>query len=99
MQWSYVIETAEIMADEDSELHERTLFIMSALYSMYLRISELAASKRWTPQMGHFFRDRDGFYWFKVVGKGNKERLISVSNAMLNALKRYRISLNLYPLP
>jgi integrase len=66
---------------------------------MYLRISELAASERWVPQMGHFFKDMDGNWWFKTVGKGNKERDISVSNAMLAALKRYRTSLGLTSLP
>jgi site-specific recombinase XerD len=99
LQWLYVIETAEIMAKENPDLHERTLFIMNALYAMYLRISELAASNRWEPQMGHFMKDQDGNWWFKTVGKGNKERDICVSDAMLNALKRYRLSLNLSALP
>jgi integrase len=99
LQWSYVIETAEMMAQENPAMHERTLFIMNALFAMYLRISELAANQGWEPQMGHFFNDQDGNWWFKTVGKGNKERDISVSNAMLNALKRYRISQGLIGLP
>lgn len=44
LQWLYVITTAKAMAKRDPEAHERALFILSALYSMYLRISELAAS-------------------------------------------------------
>lgn len=99
LQWAYVIETAEIMAGEDPTYHERTLFIMNALFAMYLRISELAASPHWEPQMGHFYKDMDNNWWFKTVGKGNKERDISVSNAMLDALKRYRLSFNLSALP
>lgn len=99
LQWGYVIETAEIMAKENSEQYARTLFIMNALYGMYLRISELVESKRWSPKMGNFHRDADGLWWFLTVGKGNKERRISVSNAMLNALKEYRKSLKLTPLP
>jgi site-specific recombinase XerD len=99
IQWAYVIETAEMMAKENPATHERTFFIMSALFAMYLRISELVATPRWQPQMGHFFKDMDGNWWFKTVGKGNKERDISVSNAMLNALKRYRLSLGLSSLP
>jgi len=98
LQWAYIIETAELMAKED-KLHERTLFIMNALFAMYLRISELAASDRWTPQMQHFYKDMDGNWWFKTVGKGNKERDVSVSDAMLAALKRYRTSLELSALP
>lgn len=99
LQWAYVIETAELMAQENPELHERTLFMMTALYAMYLRISELASTTRWQPQMGHFFKDLDGNWWFKTVGKGNKERDITVSDAMLLALKRYRTSLGLSALP
>lgn len=99
LQWTYIIETAELMASENAALHERTLFIMNALFAMYLRISELAASERWIPQMGHFYKDMDNNWWFKTVGKGNKERDISVSNAMLDALKRYRSSLNFSSLP
>ncbi len=99
LQWAYVIETAELMASQQPEIHERTLFIMNALYGMYLRISELASSARWQPQMGHFYKDSDDNWWFVTVGKGNKERLITVSDAMLQALKRYRSSLGLSPLP
>lgn len=99
LQWSYVIETAEKLAAQDPTAHERTLFIMNSLYGMYLRISELASNARWQPQMGHFFRDMDGHWWFKTVGKGNKERNITVSDAMLKALKRYRESLDLPALP
>ncbi|PIQ42490.1 MAG: integrase [Gammaproteobacteria bacterium CG11_big_fil_rev_8_21_14_0_20_46_22] len=99
LQWGYVIETARLMAEENPDKHERTLFILSALYLMYLRISELAASDRWTPTMGDFSRDHDGNWWFTVVGKGNKEREIAVSDAMLNVLRRWRVHLNLTPLP
>lgn len=99
LQWHYVITAAQKMAETDPEIHERTLFIMSALYSMYLRISETAASKRWTPMMNHFQRDGDGNWWFTTVGKGNKQRKIAVSNAMLAALKRWRRYLGLSALP
>jgi len=98
LQWGYVIETAEIMAKENPQ-QARTLFIMNALYGMYLRISELVVNDRWTPTMGDFYRDADGLWWFLTVGKGNKERRISVSPVMLNALKEYRKSLKLPPLP
>jgi site-specific recombinase XerD len=99
LQWHYVIETAEQMAAETPAQHHRTLFIMSALYGMYLRISELVASKRWLPKMSDFYRDHDGLWWFTTVGKGNKERQISVSDAMLAVLKKYRKSLGLSSLP
>lgn len=99
LQWQYVIKTAKALADAAGDIHERTLFILSALYAMYLRISELTASQRWVPTMHHFYRDGDNQWWFTTVGKGNKERHIAVSDAMLNALKRWRQHLNLSPLP
>jgi len=99
LQWQFVIETAEKLANENPEEHERTLFIMTALFAMYLRISELVASERWLPKMNDFKRDQDGNWWFTVVGKGNKERQIAVSQAMLEALKRWRQHLGLTPLP
>jgi site-specific recombinase XerD len=99
LQWQYVIQAAKFMADEDADRHERTLFIMSALYSMYLRISELVSSPRWTPLMNDFHQDQDGRWWFTTVGKGNKERVIAVSDEMLLALKRWRKHLGLSELP
>ena len=99
LQWEYVIEAAGKMAAEKPAVHERTLFIMNALFALYLRISELVETPRWQPQMGHFQLDQEGNWWFLTVGKGNKEREISVSDAMLEALKRYRRSRELPPLP
>ena len=99
LQWQYVIETVAEQAVQDPNKHERTLFIFSALYALYLRISELTATERWTPRMNDFFRDQDELWWFNTVGKGNKERQIAVSDAMLCALKRWRGHLGLSPLP
>lgn len=80
-------------------LVERILFILSALYLMYRRISELVSNDRWAPMMKHFYQKTDGSWWFKVVGKGNKLREIAVSDDMLAALKRYRDKLHLNPIP
>ena len=99
LQWQMVIHTAEQMAIEKPHSHERTLFMLSALYSMYLRISELAASDRWVPTMNDFHKDQDGLWWFTTVGKGNKERQIAVSDTMLAALKRWRKFRGLSVLP
>ena len=66
---------------------------------MYLRVSELTANARWIPTMNHFYRDHDGNWWFTTVGKGNKQRQIAVSTAMLKALKRWRQYLGLPSLP
>lgn len=99
LQWHYLYSEATKMAEEEPEVHERTLFILSCLYSMYLRISELAASTRWTPLMNHFYKDSEDNWWFITLGKGNKKRQIAVSDAMLEALVRYRKHLKLSLLP
>ena len=101
MQWQMVINLAKEYAEKDTQ-EERTVFILSCLYSMYLRISELVTCERWAPTMGDFFKDADNNWWFKTVGKGNKARQIAVSNAMLSALKHYRtnyLNISPYPLP
>ncbi|MBP9777839.1 MAG: site-specific integrase [Rickettsiaceae bacterium] len=100
-QWQTVMNLARQKATEDKE-NERGIFILSCLYGMYLRISELVASERWVPTMGDFFKDQDENWWFKTVSKGNKARKIAVSDAMLKALKQYRVNyleLSPYPLP
>lgn len=98
-QWQTVIDLSKEKAEKNPS-HERTVFMLSCLYTMYLRISELTASARWTPTMGDFFKDSDNNWWFKTIGKGNKVRQIAVSDDMLEALKHYRTSyLKLPPLP
>jgi len=99
LQWQVVIETTTQLANEDPSEHERSLFILQLVQGLYLRISELAATDRWVPQMNHFYLDHENRWWFNTVGKGNKERDIAVSNQILNALKRYRRFLGVTALP
>ncbi len=89
-QWQTCLTTAEQMATDNPDQHVRTRFIIAALYYLYLRVSELVASDRWLPKMNHFYQDSQKRWWFKTVGKGNKERDIAVSQEMLAALKAYR---------
>lgn len=98
-QWQVCFNTVKTMAANQPKKHARTLFIISALYLLYLRVSELCASARWSPEMGHFYQDSQRLWWFKTVGKGNKMRDIAVPDEMLIALKAYRTSLGLSPLP
>ena len=99
LQWDFILETVEQLARERPAEHERSLFVMRLLFGMYLRISELVADERSTPVMGDFHTDADGNWWLRVVGKGNKARLVTVSDDMLAALRRYREHLNLPRLP
>ncbi|WP_095158127.1 tyrosine-type recombinase/integrase [Pseudomonas sp. Irchel 3E13] len=97
LQWDFVIETAELMADEDPE-HERTLFILVTLFSLYLRISDLVGREGWEPTMGSFQKQGDD-WWFHAIRKGNKKDKVSVRHDYLAYLKRYRATLSLSPLP
>lgn len=97
LQWDFVIDTAEKMAADDAE-HERTLFILVTLFSLYLRISDLVGRDSWTPTMGDFRKQGDD-WWFHAVRKGNKRSKISVRQGYLGYLKRYRGTLSLSPLP
>lgn len=99
LQWDFVLETVEENAKKEPKTYERSLFIMNCLFAMYLRISELVADQRSSPIMGDFRADIDNNWWLQVTGKGNKVRLITVSDEMLFALKRYRTFLGLSPLP
>src|SRR3990167_2916707 len=99
LQWQTVLDVTEELILQDPVKYERTLFILSLLFGMYLRISELAATDRWTPRMNNFTKDSYDQWWFTTVGKGNKERQIAVSDSMLGSLIRWRIFLGLSRLP
>ncbi|KWW16644.1 integrase [Pseudomonas putida] len=100
LQWSYVLDTAEGMASSDPDKHERTLFIISTIFSMYLRISDLAGRDNWQPLMSDFRKDSSGAWWFHVIGKGNKIAKISVKNEYIDVwMRRYRHYLGLTATP
>jgi site-specific recombinase XerD len=98
LQWQYAINNIEKLADSNPKF-ERHLFLMAIFYLLGLRISEVAASQNHTPTMSDFAPDKNSRWWFTTVGKGNKVRDIAVPDVLLDALKRYRISCNLSPLP
>lgn len=100
LQWDYVIGTAEAMAAAEPKKHERTLFVLLTMFSMYLRISDIVGRATWQPTMGDFRQDADGNWWFHVVGKGNKSGKIAVRDEYVELyLKRYRLFIGLSPLP
>lgn len=100
LQWSFVLETSKLMADHEPETHERTLFIVATIYSMYLRVSDIVGRDNWTPMMSDFRKDDHGNWWFHVIGKGNKAARISVKDEYMNVwMARYRKFLNLTAAP
>lgn len=98
LQWQFVINTIESLANQEP-FYERHLFMLAIFYLLGLRISEVADTPGRTPKMGDFAPDKHDRWWFTTVGKGNKVRDVAVPDAMLAALKRYRISRGLIPLP
>jgi site-specific recombinase XerD len=97
-QWDLLLKTAERMADED-DLFERNLFLIAAMKTMFLRISELAEREDWIPAMSHFWQDDGKNWWLKIYGKGKKIRDISVPYSFLKYLERYRSWRGLSALP
>ena len=98
LQWETLIDSLIKRCQSDTRF-ERHLFIFSSFYLMGLRISELAETDRHQPSMGDFFRDQQGLWWFRAIGKGNKIREIAVCDAMVEQLSRYRGYLGLSRLP
>lgn len=97
-QWQFVLDTAVEMADENP-MFERNLFVIAALKTLFLRISELSERPNWLPTMGHFWQDDDENWWLKIFGKSRKLRDITVPIDFLPFLERYRASRGLLGLP
>ena len=72
---------------------EQALWLIKLFFLSGMRISEVSNGK-----MADFIYQRDQ-WWLRTVGKGNKERQIAVSEAMLDSLIRWRLFLGLTPLP
>lgn len=101
LQLAYLMDTAYGLAADDPVRHERTLFIVILLFSTYARISEISARPGYSPVMSQIRRDRNNETWgfFIPQSKNGKSRTVAVSDALLNALKRYRIHQGLSELP
>ena len=97
-QWQYVLDVAVELADSDPH-HERSLFLIAALKTFFLRISELSERSGWSPIMSHFWEDDDGNWWLKIYGKGRKIRDVTVPIHFIEFLKRYRLARGLSGLP
>lgn len=72
-------------------MRERTL--LAFLYYLAPRASEVANCK-----MNDFFQRR-GRWWWRVMGKGKKYAEVPVPDALLSYIQRYRLYLDLSPLP
>lgn len=101
IQWQFIFDSACQLSNEDPIKHSRTRFLVSMLYGLYPRISELSSRPGYSPLMSDFQLDQNnGAYMFSIpVSKGNKGRKVSVSDDLKDELKRYREFLGLSPLP
>ena len=97
-QWQHVLDVAVELADSDPN-HERSLFLIAALKTFFLRISELSERTGWSPVMSHFWEDDESNWWLKIYGKGRKIRDVTVPVHFIEFLKRYRLSRGLSGLP
>ncbi|MFO1424208.1 MAG: tyrosine-type recombinase/integrase [Candidatus Competibacteraceae bacterium] len=82
----------------DQAHYHRVRWLFSLLYLCGLRISEVTGNT-----MGSFsHRINSGgqeCWWLEITGKGNKTRLVPVTDELLTELTRYRQSRDLPPLP
>ncbi|HCV03571.1 MAG TPA: integrase [Pseudoalteromonas sp.] len=88
-QWQFLLQMAESMAEQDP-IYERNLFLLAAMKTLFLRISELSEREDWSPAMNHFWQDDEKNWWLKIYGKGRKLRDITVPDSFLPYLIRYR---------
>lgn len=94
--WQHLSEFVDRMPRETAgqkARQERVRYLLSFLYLLGPRVSEIASHT-----MGSFVESR-GKWWWRVVGKGEKEARIPVNQEMIAALERYRVFLGLSPLP
>ena len=94
----YIFDMAVKLAAAD-RLYERDLFVISALKTLFIRVSELSERSDWVSTMSHFSEDSGGNWWLKIFGKGRKLRDITVPKNFLVYLKRYRQYRGLNSLP
>lgn len=89
-QW---LESLPAETTREKQHAERALWIVSLYYYTAARLREIPAAR-----MADIRLIR-GNWWFRVMGKGEKEGLVPVPLALLEALQRYRRFLGLTPLP
>ncbi|NMH63946.1 tyrosine-type recombinase/integrase [Shewanella salipaludis] len=101
LQWSYVIACVTQLAEQEPELHQRSLFLVKLIYCCYLRVSDVSARAGYAPVMSQFRQNRDTGIWsFHIPqSKGGKRRSVAISKALLDGLVEYRRFLGLSDYP
>lgn len=94
--WEYLINSIDRLPQgtiRDKQHYERARWIFTLAYETGARLDEMKKAR-----MGDFIQ-RMKLWWLVLLGKGNKRRRVPVSDALLEALKRYRRSMFLPDLP
>lgn len=94
--WTFTLKALDELpegTDRERAEKERLRFLLAALYLLGPRVSELA-----THTMGSLYR-RNGRWWWRVVGKGEREAKVPANDDFVAALKRYRKFLGLTSTP
>lgn len=83
---------------QNKAVYARNRWLVTLFYLQGLRLSEVAAGR-----MGQFFRrlsdDGTDQWWLETQGKGDKVRIVPVSQELMAELSRYRAVLGLSSLP
>ena len=96
VMWKAINAAVEAMQSTDEEKnadYERARFVCAFLYLLAPRVHEMETHTM------NCFREVRGLWWWNVVGKGAKSARVPVTDDMLKALARDRISLGLPSLP
>ena len=92
--WQWLARPLERNASQREHfVWQRRRFLFGFAYLLAPRISEMA-----TAEMGDFFQ-REGRWWWRVVGKGDKSARIPVPQDMLTLLREWRLTLRLVAEP
>jgi site-specific recombinase XerD len=92
--WNWIL-SLPVDKFHDPKDNARTRWLFALLYHTGIRRQEAASTR-----MDDFMR-RDRYWYLRIVGKGRKERLVSVNTALVGELRLYRQSQSLpdFPVP
>jgi integrase len=91
--WDWLGTWPEItLAERRNKLRTQVLF--SILYVTAARLADISQAA-----MGDLEQDDDGFWWWRVVGKGNKKAMLAITPELLEWIKQYRLFYGLAALP
>lgn len=95
--WLAIMNTLLALANADPKW-ERALFIILLMKTCYLRVGDLADKTHYSPTMGDFGYER-GYLFLYVMSKRKKDRQVSVPEALIPYIIRYRETRGLSGMP